>query len=43
MPEHLVFVVWTADERFWNAATTAFPRMRWIGEVMAPSEFSAKI
>jgi predicted nucleic acid-binding protein len=24
--------VWTADERFWNAAKGGFPRVRWIGE-----------
>ena len=24
--------LWTADERFWNAARTTYPWVRWIGE-----------
>jgi predicted nucleic acid-binding protein len=33
MAEHLDCELWTADERFWNAARPAFPRARWIGEL----------
>ncbi len=32
LAEYLDCELWTADERFWNAATTAFPRVRRIGE-----------
>jgi predicted nucleic acid-binding protein len=24
--------LWTADERYWNAARAQFPRVRWIGD-----------
>lgn len=24
--------LWTADERFWNAAKTRYPWVRWVGE-----------
>lgn len=33
LAEYLDCESWTADERFWNAARTAFPRVRWIGEM----------
>jgi predicted nucleic acid-binding protein len=29
--------LWTADERFYNLAHTAFPIIRWVGELAAPS------
>lgn len=28
--------LWTGDERFWNAARTRFPRVRWVGGVTIP-------
>lgn len=33
LAEHLDCELWTADERFWNAAKGKFPRVRWVGEV----------
>jgi predicted nucleic acid-binding protein len=29
--------LWTADERFWNAARMTFRWIRWVGEASAPS------
>lgn len=34
LAEHLDCELWTADEWFWNTAKTAFPRVRWVGEVV---------
>ena len=31
--ERLDCDLWTADERFWNAASSTFPWIRWIGEL----------
>ncbi|MGH2561353.1 MAG: type II toxin-antitoxin system VapC family toxin [Thermomicrobiales bacterium] len=31
--EHLDCELWTADQRFWNAAKSAFPQIRWVGEI----------
>jgi predicted nucleic acid-binding protein len=33
LAEHLGCELWTADERFWNAARPAFPQVRWVGEI----------
>ncbi len=34
LADYLDCDLWTADERFWNAAKVAFPRVRWIGEIL---------
>ena len=32
LAEHLGVELWTADDRFWNAAKGSFPWMRWVGQ-----------
>jgi predicted nucleic acid-binding protein len=37
MAEHLGVELWTADERFWNAASPTFPFVKWLGSVVPPA------
>lgn len=33
LAEHLDCELWTADQRFWSAASPAFSQVRWVGEI----------
>jgi predicted nucleic acid-binding protein len=37
MAEHLGIDLWTADERYYNAASPAFPFVKWLGSVVPPA------
>jgi predicted nucleic acid-binding protein len=37
LAEHLGLDLWTADDRFWNAAMNDYPRVKWVGQAQVLS------